>query len=386
MDRRVRIALSIGRAGYSPRQFRRGIRRVAEEHPDWLVREWSPTLDPQGEALRNWRPHGIIGRQETPLLASVAVEMAAGLVFLAGDPGSTNPGIRLWLDEWALGAAAAEHLLARGFENFGTLRAAGRDWIDQRQAGFEQAVRPHATTLSSYELAEQRLAQVSNIAWLQIDEGLAAWAHELPKPAAVFAVHDAMGRELLDACLREAIAVPESVAVIGAGDNVDICQTTHPPLSSVHVPWEPMGLLAARLLARRLDGQAQLPRETRVGPRGITERASTSLVAIDDPDLAEALYFVREHACDPIDVDAVARATAMGRRRLERGFRRLLGRTPHQQIRRVQMDRARRLLARTDLPIGEIAERVGISRSHFTKVFHDELGLTPAAFRAEHGR
>jgi transcriptional regulator GlxA family with amidase domain len=46
------------------------------------------------------------------------------------------------------------------------------------------------------------------------------------------------------------------------------------------------------------------------------------------------------------------------------------------------LERARRLLAETDLPISEVGARVGYeNQSHFTKIFHEATGLTPRAFR-----
>lgn len=380
MPHRVRIALNIGRAGYSPRHFRQGIRRIAEENPDWLLREWSTTMDPTGEMLRAWKPDGLIGRIETPLLAEIVRETGVRAVFLTGHRESTIPGARLCLEEEAIGRLAATHFLERGFTTFACVTVAGQTWPARRHEGFLAALHDAGTSCMQYELPESRQVLMSNIAWLRLDEGLAAWLTSLPTPIGIFAIHDVFGREVLDTCLREGIAVPESIAVLGAGDNLDICETTHPRLSSVHVPWAWMGSRAARLLQGLLAGE-QFEDCVPIPIESITERQSSSVVAINEEDLAAALRYIREHACDPVDVDTVARETAIGRRRLERGLRRLLGRTPHEEIRRIQLDRAKRLLTRTGLSIPEIAAQAGISRAHFSKVFHETVGLPPSEYR-----
>jgi AraC-like DNA-binding protein len=48
----------------------------------------------------------------------------------------------------------------------------------------------------------------------------------------------------------------------------------------------------------------------------------------------------------------------------------------------LRIERARRLLAESDLPIAEVGAEVGYSnQSHFTKIFREATGMTPKAFR-----
>jgi len=48
----------------------------------------------------------------------------------------------------------------------------------------------------------------------------------------------------------------------------------------------------------------------------------------------------------------------------------------------LRIERARRLLAETDLPITDVGAQVGYnSQSHFTKIFREATGMTPKAFR-----
>jgi AraC-like DNA-binding protein len=54
----------------------------------------------------------------------------------------------------------------------------------------------------------------------------------------------------------------------------------------------------------------------------------------------------------------------------------------HQEIRKVQIDTARTLLADTDLPIKQIALRAGFKNvQYLTRVFSSIVGQPPAEFR-----
>jgi AraC family transcriptional regulator len=66
-----------------------------------------------------------------------------------------------------------------------------------------------------------------------------------------------------------------------------------------------------------------------------------------------------------------------------RHFRESFGRTPHAYIIERRIDRARRQLAQSSLPIKEVASACGFAdQAHMTRVFQAHLHTTPAALRA----
>jgi LacI family transcriptional regulator len=68
---------------------------------------------------------------------------------------------------------------------------------------------------------------------------------------------------------------------------------------------------------------------------------------------------------------------------MEKRFVKFIGRTPHQEIIRVQLERVKQLLTQTDLPIEEIAERAGFAHVEYLSVaFKRELGVPPSKYRA----
>jgi len=119
-------------------------------------------------------------------------------------------------------------------------------------------------------------------------------------------------------------------------------------------------------------------------PIRVVARQSTQMPAIDDPEVASAPRFIREHAHRPIGVPDVVKQATINRRWLEIRFRQQLGRTILQEIRRVRMEHAKRLLAETDLGTAQIARTIGLaSASRLAVVFAKEAGLSPSAYRAQ---
>lgn len=68
---------------------------------------------------------------------------------------------------------------------------------------------------------------------------------------------------------------------------------------------------------------------------------------------------------------------------LAREFRRHFRCTMGEYVRRLRVETACRIMSRTDMPLNEIAVRVGFyDQSHFTNAFKRQTGLTPAQYRA----
>jgi LacI family transcriptional regulator len=176
--------------------------------------------------------------------------------------------------------------------------------------------------------------------------------------------------------------VPEHVAVIGADDDELICDICYPPLSSVIINDKQRGYEAASMLDRLMSGKAPPAQPVYVEPSGVVSRASTDILAIEDQMLAQALRFLRDHACEPITIDDVVRTVPMSRSVLERRLKKALGRTINDEIVRLRLNRAVELLSATDLELKAIAYKAGFgSPSYMGAVFREKLGRTPGSYR-----
>jgi LacI family transcriptional regulator len=119
-----------------------------------------------------------------------------------------------------------------------------------------------------------------------------------------------------------------------------------------------------------------------IAPSHVAVRQSTNHIAIADSRVVKAMLYIREFACTGIDVSRVAKEVGMCRALLDRLFKIHLGETPKAEILRVQIERAKMLLARTDGNGKSIAIKCGFaSLEYFTKAFRREVGMTPNAYR-----
>ena len=194
--------------------------------------------------------------------------------------------------------------------------------------------------------------------------------------------NDDRGLQLLDACRRAEVVVPDQVAVIGVDNDELICNLAYPPLTSIVQGTEEIGHCAAELLDRLMNRRVRKATHLLVDPVGIITRESTDLVATEDVVASTALAFIRQHACEGIQVADVAQAADVSRSTLDARFRRVVGRTVHEEIQRIQISAAQQLLATTNLPVEEVAQRAGFSSAQYMNaVFQRLLGQTPGRYR-----
>jgi len=119
-----------------------------------------------------------------------------------------------------------------------------------------------------------------------------------------------------------------------------------------------------------------------IEPLAVMARRSSDVLAIEDPLVAKAVRWIREHADRRLTVPAVAHAVGGGRQRLERRFRRALDRTVLEEIRRAHVEAARGLLESTHAKMTEVAKRSGFTNAALlSTAFQRELGMPPGLYR-----
>ena len=100
--------------------------------------------------------------------------------------------------------------------------------------------------------------------------------------------------------------------------------------------------------------------------------------------LQRVLACIEARLAEPIQVRELADEIHMSPFHFARMFKLSTGHAPHAYITRQRMDRARALLATTQLPLLEVAARVGYqTQAHFTGVFHRYVGTTPRVYRLQ---
>jgi AraC family transcriptional regulator len=93
---------------------------------------------------------------------------------------------------------------------------------------------------------------------------------------------------------------------------------------------------------------------------------------------------VESRLSEPLRVRDLADVARLSEFHFLRAFKRSTGLSPHQYITERRINRARTLLSTTDIPVAEIAWRVGLSNpSHFNAQFRKHTGVTPGAWREQ---
>jgi LacI family transcriptional regulator len=157
-------------------------------------------------------------------------------------------------------------------------------------------------------------------------------------------------------------------------------------MSSVDLAPENIGYQACDMLDRLMHRQRCTLVQT-VQPGAVVIRQSTQTIAVDDPYVAAALGYIREHDRSPLQVSDVARQVSLSRRSLERRFRMALGRSVHDQIVQVRLERVRQLLSETDLKLDAIATRCGFPHTtYMATLFKHHVGQTPGQYRQSNWR
>ncbi|MEC0309107.1 LacI family DNA-binding transcriptional regulator [Paenibacillus lautus] len=177
-----------------------------------------------------------------------------------------NDAYSVTIDNYKGGYAATKHLLDLGHTSIAHI--SGQDMFRstrERRSGFLQA------------LEERSLAPFEMITGdFEIDFGYDVcrkWLREGRLPSAVFAGDDNIALGVLNALLEEGIRVPEQVAIVGYDDQY-ISSKLRPHLTTVRQPTDRIGLAAADMLLRRMDGTMKRGGNVRIDPELIVREST----------------------------------------------------------------------------------------------------------------
>jgi len=193
-ERRPRVALMIETSLGSGRDILRGVARYVREHEQWaLYHEPHGLEESVPQWLRRWNGDGIIARIQTRRIGQALVATGIPVVDVLGVvPALPFPLVHV--DNIAIAAMAAEHLLERGFRRFAFFGIEGENWSEQRYAGFCAAVAAVDANVPIYRLARDARGRRS---WERAEDRIAHWIAALPKPAGVLLCSDQRGSQFL---------------------------------------------------------------------------------------------------------------------------------------------------------------------------------------------
>lgn len=294
--------------------------------------------------------------------------------------GGNNPGVsapQVCEDNREAGRVVARHFIERGHKHFAWIDTDQNTVAAERRAGFHEILSAAGRTLEiiaypkgDWSLRRRRLRQI---------------LESLPRPLALLAMDDQLASEVIGVCVESRLRVPEDVAVAGIGNIALACEASYVPITSVDLASEATARDAASLLDKLMHG-AKPPAKPIVVPlKGLVVRRSSSSLAATHATVLRATRHIEKHLSKPLDIDSLAQAAGVSRRTLYNIFAKELSRTPVDYLRAERMNRARKLLAETETPIGEIAISCGFGTIRtLNRVFLEQEKVTPRGWRRAH--
>jgi len=351
----------------------KGIMAYETEHGPWYLRMKPGDPLNLSEVTGDWNGDGIIAVVDSPKLGEKLTETGLPIVNI-GDTdieGFSAPNLRT--DDRVGTRIAMDHFLQKGFRYFA--------FVGPTHSANAREYREMFTSVLSengYDCPALNYDRPD----LDIRDELTEWLHALPKPVGILCWGHGYAQAVVDACLLAEITVPHDVAILSGSNDNFLCNACYPPLSGVLTPMEQIGYRAAELLDRMMQGEKVPDEVTYFEPSGIKERLSTDTLAVDDNRLRQVIAYMQEHAYESITIDDVLKAVPMARSSLEQRFQKAFGRTPAEEIRRLRINKARELLAETDLPMQNIAEASGFSTYNYLSfAFKQVTGMPPRDYR-----
>ncbi len=375
--RRVALAFPYGRAFVE--KVVEGILAYARRETDWQIMRFPERLSPSLDWLQGWQGDGAFVIISTPEDARLARRLPFPVVNLTAY--FPEPGVAtVTADHREIGRLAARHLLERRFRKFGYYGSSDLFFSQLRRDGFVEAIEKQGGTCAVLEVPS---IVATGRMWTRQQLQLEGWLRSLRPPVAIMASTDLRADMLLETCRRLNLRVPDQIAVIGVDNDPVIVDHAQPPLSSVARDDLRAGEHAASLLDGLMSGQRDSRAIVYVPPAGVFARQSTETVAVEDPELAGLVQYIRKNVAENFGVERLPPLLHCSRRTLENRFRAQLGASPADIIQRLRVDHARRLLeAGPRQPLSVVAQASGFSNArHLRLVFRRWQKQSPADYR-----
>jgi LacI family transcriptional regulator len=372
-QKRVLIAL-----GWYDYRLHRGIEGYAQEH------SWSLSANMAREKIVpwGWEGDGILAWLGAwdELAEFVERQNKPTVDFSFRRPHLHFP--RVLEDHVHAAQLVADHFLSRGFAHFIFYSDAANWSYDERGSAFVAALDRAGHSCRWLKWHESPDFRTDRDQWKRKRAWLAIELKKWPHPLAVFAANDQLALDVLEACDHAHVAVPDQVAIVGAENNLLAPDAMHIPVSSVDTNLEVLGYRGAELLDRLMSGKVAPKEPIRVPAASLVARQSSDLLAVAHVGVARSVRFIWEHSHEPITVKDLVGVAAMSRRSLHTAFLHHLGRTPGQELHRVRIERAKRLLGQRDRKVEAIGQDCGYQRANsFCVAFKQATGMSPKQYR-----
>ena len=361
----------------------KGISRYVNLHRPWQLyrpastpyQRFSGLADVSVKTLQELNPDGAV-MHESPLTKYLLRSGVPTIVIPVSH--QVSSGNYLVNDNEEVGKMAAEHLAGLGLKHFGFIGFEKTDWSQVRQEGFRRFLYS-----KGYDVNEHLLPLSPKGEDRTHNQGLLTrWIKSLPTPIGIFAGNDDLARPVVEVCQQNGLSIPDTIAIVGVDNDELICELSNPPLSSIPFATVKAGYETAELLDALMQGKRPESTTITAATLEVVVRRSTDVLAVEDPDVRDALRFIRENAGQIIQVSDVVNVTSLSQRTLHNRFKAALGRSVMKEINLQRANYIAALLTETTQSLSQISRKLGyLDDAHLVRFFKREMGESPGAYR-----
>lgn len=277
----------------------------------------------------------------------------------------------VWIDNFDMGRIGAEHFLSHGgYASFGFIQLPSTDgdlfYSRERESAFRNTLKKKGFVSSCFPDATGDYS----------DAALTRWLKDLPKPAAIMTVCDAVAVRALNCCARAHLSVPGQVSLLGIDDVRPLTTGKGRSLSSVRPDFAKVGYIAAKELVRMLSGKpSDKPKEIVIAASELIVRNSTRPPVSNSNLVRNALTYIEQNAGRDVNPDEIARHLGRSRRLLDMRLREICGKTLSAAILEARMRQVSVALQDPAKTVKQIAKDLHFrSTSHLCTLFRRHFG------------
>ena len=286
------------------------------------------------------------------------------------------------VDDVLIGTSGARLLLSHKYKHFayvGSIRTGEEQHsrirahafaAEIRKAGMQCAVFAGEDRTVTSELSEMKK--------------LGKFLQTLPKPAAVMVYCDTRAQQVLNVCYQFHLKVPEQIALVSVDNDVDLCESMMPSLTSLAPDFGKAGRRAAWLLdgILRSGRRPSKPLRHVYGVQMTVERASTQDVRGAARLAAATSEYIRLHARENLSVASIACMLHVSTRLLEMRFSEIYNHSVKDEIQAVRFSHVEKMLRERKCPLGDIAQACGFgTTANLCAQFRKRYGCTMRSWR-----
>lgn len=332
--------------------------------------------------LNNWKGDGCIALLQCTQTLEYFRSHHIPLVDMGlGDHNLNVP--RIVTDNKKIARMAVEHFREHGHREVFALSTNGTKMYEERLQAFihyMEADGGKVTVFKSAGRTESKIIEELH----QLAQAQGRKIEELS--VGFFAYQDTAAAEMISICLQNNLRVPENIAILGVDNDDLVNKGLTVELSSVDSDQEGLGIAAAKMLQELLESPTSYDTKTivRHPPIGVVARLSTDCYAVQNPLVANALHWIKNHFYNGIQATDVADAMGVTQQGLQKAFASCYSKSPGQEIRCQRTQAVAHLLKFSTATLDDIAKNCGYySVNSLINSFRSEYNTTPGKYRKQ---